>query len=136
MLTEKRILIVEDEAMIAFDLEDVVASCGAKASVCLDLESALKKAEAGEFDVAILDYNLGGKTVLPVADALQRKGIPFLFNTAMAEFENLSARYKGAFVCRKPANEAELLGLLVKLTRLPPRAGMRKPVAYYSGTDS
>lgn len=117
MLTEKKILIVEDEAMIAFDLEDVVMSRGARAAVCLDLETALKKAEADEFDVAILDYNLGGRTVLPVADTLQRKGIPFVFNTAMAEFEDLSARYNGALVCRKPANEAELVDLLVKLTR-------------------
>ncbi len=116
MLNQKKILIVEDEAMIAFDLEDVVASRGAKTAVCLDLDSALKTAESDEFDVAILDYNLGGRTVLPVADALQRKGIPFVFNTAMAEFENLSARYNGAFVCRKPANEAELVGLLVRLT--------------------
>jgi len=117
MLTEKKILIVEDEAMIAFDLEDVVMSRGARAAVCLDLETALKKAEADEFDVAILDYNLGGRTVLPVADTLQRKGVPFVFNTAMAEFEDLSARYSGALVCRKPANEAELVDLLVKLTR-------------------
>ena len=117
MLTEKKILIVEDEAMIAFDLEDVVMSRGARAAVCLDLETALKKVEADDFDVAILDYNLGGRTVLPVADTLQRKGIPFVFNTAMAEFEDLSARYNGALVCRKPANEAELVDLLVKLTR-------------------
>lgn len=116
MLTEKKVLIVEDEAMIAFDLEDVVMSRGARAAVCLDLETALKKAEADEFDVAILDYNLGGRTVLPVADTLQRKGIPFVFNTAMAEFEDLSARYNGAMVCRKPANEAELVELLVRLT--------------------
>ena len=112
MLTDKKILIVEDEAMIAFDLEDVVASRGAKAAVCLDLESALDKAEACEFDVAILDYNLGGQTVLPLADRLQRKGVPFVFNTAMAEFESLSARYKGAKVCRKPVNEAELVFML------------------------
>jgi DNA-binding response OmpR family regulator len=123
MLTEKKILIVEDEAMIAFDLEDVVMSRGARAAVCLDLETALKKAEADEFDVAILDYNLGGRTVLPVADTLQRKGIPFVFNTAMAEFEDLSARYDGALVCRKPANEAELVDLLVRLTRKDAASG-------------
>lgn len=116
MLTKKKILIVEDEALIAFDLEDVVMSRGATASVCLDVESALRQAECFDFDAAILDYNVGGQTVVPVADALQRRGIPFVFNTAMAEFENLSARYNGAHVCRKPANEAELVRLLVKLT--------------------
>lgn len=122
MLTEKKVLIVEDEAMIAFDLEDVVMSRGAKAAVCLDLETALKKVEADDFDVAILDYNLGGRTVLPVADSLQARGIPFVFNTAMADFEDLSARYNGAMVCRKPANEAELVSLLVKLTAAQPSA--------------
>ena len=122
MLTEKKVLIVEDEAMIAFDLEDVVMSRGARAAVCLDLETALKKVEADDFDVAILDYNLGGRTVLPVADSLQVRGIPFVFNTAMADFEDLSARYNGAMVCRKPANEAELVSLLVKLTAAQPGA--------------
>ena len=133
MLNEKKILIVEDEAMIAFDLEDVVLSRGATAAICLDLESALKKAEAEEFDAAILDYNLGGRTVLPLADALHRKGVPFVFNTAVAEFENLSARYNGAFVCRKPANEAELVQLLVKVTR---NADVQTDVADCSGRES
>lgn len=116
MLNEKKILIVEDEAMIACDLEDVVLSCGAKAAVCLDLISALTKAEQDEFDAAILDYNLGGQTVLPVADLLHRKGIPFVFNTAIADFENLSERYQGAQICRKPAQESELVAMLVQLT--------------------
>lgn len=119
MLTEKNILIVEDEAMIAFDLEDVVASRGARAAVCLDLESALRKAESCNFDLAILDYNLGACTVAPVADLLQRRGIPFMFNTAMADFENLSERYRGARVCRKPVNEFELVSMLEQLIRRP-----------------
>ncbi|MFN3312219.1 MAG: response regulator [Hyphomonas sp.] len=120
MLNQKKILIVEDEAMIAFDLEDVVLSRGAQAAVCLDLKSALTKAEQDEFDAAILDFNLGGQTVLPVADLLHRKGIPFVFNTAMAEFVDLSERYEGAKVCRKPANERELIETLVQLTSRPP----------------
>jgi len=116
MLTRKKILIVEDEALIAFDLEDVVMRHGATAGVCLDVESALRQAKSFDLDAAILDYNLGGHIVVPVADALQRRGIPFVFNTAMAEFEILSARYNGAHVCRKPANEAELVRLLARLT--------------------
>jgi len=116
MLKQKKILIVEDEAMIAFDLEDVVISRGAQAAVCLDLKSALSKAEMDEFDAAILDYNLGGQTVLPLADLLHLKGIPFVFNTAIADFENLETRYQGAKVCRKPAQESELVAMLVNLT--------------------
>ena len=116
MLSSKKVLIVEDEAMIAYDLEDVVRSRGGEAEVCLDIDSAMARAEAGDADVAILDYNLGGRTVLPVADTLQRKGIPFVFNTAMADFVNLSAHYDGARVCRKPVNELELLEVLAQLT--------------------
>lgn len=115
MLTEKKVLIVEDEALIAFDLEDVVLSRGARASVCLDLETALKQAEASDIDVAILDYNISGRTVLPVADTLQKRGIPFVFNTAMADFVNLAGRYDGAHVCRKPVNERELVEALAQL---------------------
>ena len=127
MLTEKKILIVEDEALIAFDLEDVVLSRGAKALVCLDLETALEHAEAGDIDVAILDYNISRRTVIPVADALQRKGIPFVFNTAMADFVNLAGRYEGAGVCRKPVNERELVDMLERLVSNNP--GGSSPVA-------
>lgn len=123
MLREKKILIVEDEALIAFDLEDVVLSRGAKAMVCLDLETALLEAEAGDIDVAILDYNISGRTVIPVADALARKGIPFVFNTAMADFVNLSGRYAGAHVCRKPVNERELVEVLAQLVGQGPQNG-------------
>jgi CheY-like chemotaxis protein len=113
MLGDKTILIVEDEAMIACDLEDVVLVHGAKvAELCLDLESALGVARDGAFDAAILDYNIGGKTVYPVADILLQRGIPFVFNTAIGERELLEKRYAGVQVCRKPISDRELIDAL------------------------
>lgn len=113
MLDEMTILIVEDEAMIACDLEDVVLVHGAKiAELCLDLESAMDVARDGKLDAAILDYNIGGKIVYPVADILWQRGIPFVFNTAIGERESLAQRYAGVEVCRKPTSERELIDAL------------------------
>ena len=113
MLDNKTILIVEDEAMIACDLEDVVVCFGGEvAALCLDLETAIAEAGAGRFDVAILDYNVGGRTVHPVAEILRQRGIPFVFNTAIGERVDLQARYGGVEVCRKPVKDEELVSAL------------------------
>lgn len=116
MLNEKSILIVEDEAMIACDLEDVVRCFGGEvAALCLDLDSAIETAEAAAFDAAILDYNIGGRTVHPVADILRQRGIPFIFNTAIGERAELVVRYEGAEVCRKPVTDDELVNALQRV---------------------
>lgn len=99
--------------MIACDLEDVVTCFGgAVAALCLDLETAIAEAGAGTFDAAILDYNIGGRTVHPVADILRARGIPFIFNTAIGERADLQNRYGRVEVCRKPVTDQELVNAL------------------------
>lgn len=113
MLNNKTILIVEDEAMIACDLEDIVTcSGGAVGALCLDLDTAIAEAGEGDFDAAILDYNIGGRTVDPVAEILRARGIPFVFNTAIGERAALQSRYGLVEVCRKPAADRELVSAL------------------------
>lgn len=113
MLDNKTILIVEDEAMIACDLEDIVTcSGGAVGALCLDLDTAIAQAGEGEFDAAILDYNIGGRTVDPVADILRARGIPFVFSTAIGERAELQNHYGRVEVCRKPVAEKELVSAL------------------------
>ena len=113
MLDNKTILIVEDEAMIACDLEDVVTCFGGVVgALCLDMDTAIAEAGAGTFDVAILDYNVGGRTVDPVAEILRARGIPFVFNTAIGERADLQNRYGHVEVCRKPVTDQELVSAL------------------------
>jgi len=75
----QRILIVEDEPMLAFALEDTLIDAGfAIAGVAGDLETALAIIESGACDAAILDVNLSGISAGPAATALTARGLPFL----------------------------------------------------------
>jgi CheY-like chemotaxis protein len=83
-LTGLRLLVVEDEAMVAMMIEDMLAGFGC---VVVDVAGTLSRglALAGDPDIdldgAILDVNLGGEKVYPVAEALAARGIPFIFST-------------------------------------------------------
>ena len=75
----RTILIVEDEPLIAMMLEDFLESLGhvVKAS-CDNVADALKAVALNGFDVAILDVNLKGENVWPVAAELRQRGVPFV----------------------------------------------------------
>ena len=73
------ILIVEDEPLIAMMLEDFIASLGHDvAGPCETVAEALATIAEKDFDLAILDVNLKGESVWPVATALRERGIPFV----------------------------------------------------------
>ncbi|HVF37454.1 MAG TPA: response regulator [Sphingomicrobium sp.] len=75
----RSILIVEDEPLIAMMLEDFIQSLGHEVTgSCDSVGSALEKIEQDDFDLAILDVNLKGESVWPVAAALRDKGTPFV----------------------------------------------------------
>ena len=79
-MTEGRcILIVEDEPLIAMMLEDFLESLGHSISAtCDNVPAALAEVEKGGFDLAILDVNLKGHNVWPVASRLREQGVPFV----------------------------------------------------------
>jgi len=82
MTPSRSILIVEDEPLIAMMLKDFILSLGHEVSGnCDSVASALKEIREGEFDLAILDVNLKGESVWPVASALRDKGTPFVLAT-------------------------------------------------------
>jgi CheY-like chemotaxis protein len=77
-----RVLVVEDETLIALMLEDMLESLGyAVTGMAPRVPLALAMAETGQFDLAILDVNVGGENVEPVADKLAERHIPFVFAT-------------------------------------------------------
>jgi CheY-like chemotaxis protein len=77
-----RILIVEDEALVAMLIEDTLLDLGCTVvSVVSTLDEALARVSSLEFDAAILDVNLNGCKSYPVAFALAAKSVPFLFST-------------------------------------------------------
>ena len=112
----KSILIVEDEPLIAMMLEDFLISLGHDVrATCDSVSEALKAAQAGDFDVAILDVNLKGESVWPVAAELRDRNIPFILATGghvdppPAEFANVPLIEKPYTIDRvTPALEAAL----------------------------
>jgi DNA-binding response OmpR family regulator len=80
--TRQRILLVEDEVLLALMLEDLLLDSGYEVTRATGLKDALELVDGTQFDVAILDVNLGGIEVFPLAIRLQELRIPFLFASA------------------------------------------------------
>jgi DNA-binding NtrC family response regulator len=81
-LKDKRILIVEDQYLIAADLSRALARLGAViVGPVASTEAARAELSQADFDLAFLDINLDGQMVFPLADELERRGIPFIFAT-------------------------------------------------------
>lgn len=111
-LAGSRILLVEDEALIAMEIEMAIEDCeaqvvGPAASVDQGLE--LVDTVGKEIDVAILDVDLHGLEVFPVASRLKELGVPFLFHTGHGRQRELNALFDDAPVCSKPTRMEKLL---------------------------
>ncbi|MEA3008983.1 MAG: hypothetical protein QOJ91_675 [Sphingomonadales bacterium] len=77
-----RVLLVEDEAIIAMTAEDMLDELGCTTvATSSNLADAMAATEASDFDIALLDINLNGLDSLPVADRLREAGLPFVFTT-------------------------------------------------------
>jgi DNA-binding NtrC family response regulator len=109
------VLIVEDEAMVAIMLEDLLRELGCRAiGPASRVETALSCVEAMEFDLAILDVNLNGEMSYPVADALESHKLPFLFATGYGS-ASIPEKYRQYAVLQKPFLKQELMDALVKV---------------------
>ncbi len=76
----KRVRVVEDELMIRMLLEGMLTDLGhTVAAEAGSIEEALVLAREAEFDVAVLDVNLNNQPITPVAEALLKRGVPFVF---------------------------------------------------------
>jgi len=107
-----RILIVEDEMLVAMNIEDMLLDLGHEvAGIASRLEPALALAREGEFDVAMLDVNLAGEQSFPVADMLLHRGIPFLFATGYGA-KGIPDSYQMHPVLQKPFRMGELSEML------------------------
>jgi DNA-binding response OmpR family regulator len=97
-----RVLVVEDEGLIAMVLVDFLEDLGFKVvGPHAKLEPAVAAAKSEHFDVALLDVNLGGNSVYPVADELIARGIPFAFMTGH-DARSLPAPYHEIASLSKP----------------------------------
>jgi CheY-like chemotaxis protein len=110
-----RMLLVEDEALIALMLEDMVEGMGcAVTGLAPRVALGVAMAETGHFDVAILDVNVAGENVEPVAECLAAKGVPFIFATGYGE-AGVPLRYRDRPVVAKPFRSEQLEAALQKV---------------------
>lgn len=112
----RRILVVEDEALVAMLVEDALvdAGCVVLGPVATVSDAvALLESETAP-DAAVLDLNLAGETSVPVADVLAARGVPFVVATGYGA-AGLPPEHKDAPVLAKPYDPAELTATLARL---------------------
>jgi CheY-like chemotaxis protein len=111
----KRVLIVEDEPLIAMDMEGMLSAHGYSVfGQASTLESALNQVEQGGFDAALIDANLDGEPVDPLAAALTASGIPFAFVTGYGR-DTLPSAFAGTPMLKKPFLQEQLLDVVGSL---------------------
>lgn len=113
--TGHRILVVEDEFLIRMLLEDMLVDLGYElAGVAGRVDEALALAKTRDFDLAILDVNLDGRDVYPVADLISQRGLPFMFVTGYGG-RGLPDSYRDRPTLQKPFQLDELKRMLAQL---------------------
>ena len=110
-----RVLVVEDEMMVSMLIEDMLTDLGCiVVGPAARLDEAIALAESQQIDCAVLDVNLGGQPIFPLADILRAKGAPFAFATGYGD-AGLRDVDKGSPVLQKPFRETDLARILGEL---------------------
>ena len=112
-----RILIVEDESLVAHFLAELLAVFGCQVAGIAETVAAslaLIDAPGADFDGVLLDINLNGETVYPVADRLVALQLPFAFVTGYEE-SAIDPRFSTVPILRKPFRPPELAALVASI---------------------
>ena len=118
-----RLLVVEDEALVAMALEDMLDALGC---VVVDVASTLHRGlsiacnETVRLDAAVLDINLGGEQVYPVAERLRTRGVPFVFSTGYG-LNGRAPSFAQTPTLNKPYEQEDLEEMLVSILAAPGR---------------
>jgi len=114
-LTGRRVLVVEDESLVAMLLETILEDMGCTPVgpvATVDEGLAAVDAEAS-LDAALLDVNVAGREVFPIAEALKARGVPFVFSTGYGE-GGLPDAWRGHPTVQKPFTESAIRDALMK----------------------
>lgn len=114
-LTGRRVLVVEDESLVAMLLETILEDMGCTpvGPVATVEEGLAMVADEGTLDAALLDVNVAGREVFPIADALKARGVPFVFSTGYGE-GGLADAWRGHPTVQKPFTENAIREALMK----------------------
>ena len=114
-LQGRRVLVIEDESLVAMLLETILDDMGCsvigpESNIDDGLRSAMGEAS---LDAALLDVNVAGREVFPVAEALRARGVPFVFSTGYGE-AGLPDHWRGHPTIQKPFTEGAIRDALMK----------------------
>lgn len=103
-----RVLLVEDESLIVMLIEDALDDLGCEvAAVASRFDDAVAKAQALDFDMAILDVNLNGMRTFPIAEIIRSRGIALVFATGYGAM-SIPEEFQAVPVLQKPFAMPEL----------------------------
>jgi two-component SAPR family response regulator len=115
------VLIVEDNFVVADALKYLIDVYeGSVTAIAPSVERALEALSAAPVDVAVLDINLRGTSVVPLADHLQAHGVPFLFVTGYGDGELLPEHLRGQPRLDKPVEAERLVRTILELAARHP----------------
>lgn len=111
----RRVLVVEDESLVAMLLETILEDMGCvPVGPAATVDEGLQLAGGGQpLDAALLDVNVAGKQVFPIAEALKARGVPFVFSTGYGE-GGLPDEWRGQPTLQKPFTESAVRDALMK----------------------
>ncbi|MBX9575289.1 MAG: response regulator [Caulobacteraceae bacterium] len=113
-LNDRRVLVVEDESLVAMLLETMLEDMGCTpVGPASTVDEGLKLASEERLDAALLDVNVAGTPVFAVAEALETRGIPLVFSTGYGE-GGLPENWRGRPTVQKPFTEAVIRDALMK----------------------
>lgn len=114
-----RVLVVEDESLVAMMVEDCLIELGYEvAAVAPDVDAALAALQVGGIDCAMLDVNLGGTPSFPIAEALEARGIPYMFVTGY-DGTAIPPNFRARHGLQKPFRMRELQQAMAGLQDAP-----------------
>jgi len=113
-LSGRRVLVVEDESLVAMLLETILEDMGCTpVGPASNIDEGEAMAREAELDAALLDVNVAGRQVFPVAAALKARGVPFVFSTGYGE-SGLPDEWRGNTTIQKPFTEAAIRNALMQ----------------------
>ena len=120
-----RVLVVEDEYLVAALIEQILESAGCIVmGPVARVPEALDAVDHDDYDAAVLDVNLAGERINPVADALSERDVPFMFVTGYGA-NAIPSKYAERPHIGKPFRMAELLGMLSSILMCDGRLAAR-----------
>lgn len=119
-LSGRRVLVIEDESLVAMLLETILEDLGCTViGPVSNIDDGLIAAQGTEgLDVGLLDVNVAGREVFPVAEALIARNIPVVFSTGYGE-SGLPPHWRGRPTIQKPFTENTIRDALIRAVTTP-----------------